>query len=184
MIFGFNTDIRVESTVYHVQTELREQDRQLESQVFVSGRCIGKRCAPLPADASEEEAQEMARAQHRWVVEAMREGFVDDVINQDADESLVVQFLGSQRISSKEVVLKFRVLRGGSIAPSVQMVASWKSPSDSGVLAETQTDDAGVAEMRVGLAGEALELEIKASLESRETMRRFLVKSSPKAGGE
>ena len=43
MIFGFNTDIAAEGTVYHVQTEVREQESRLESQVFVRGRCIGKR---------------------------------------------------------------------------------------------------------------------------------------------
>ncbi len=55
MIFGFNTDIKVQGTVYHVQTEVREQERRLESQVFVSGRCIGVRSSPLPAEAAEED---------------------------------------------------------------------------------------------------------------------------------
>ena len=83
MIFGFNTDIRVQGTVYHVQTEVREQERRLESQIFVSGRCIGKRSAQIPEDAVEDAIQELARSQHRWVVEAVREGFVDDVLAQE-----------------------------------------------------------------------------------------------------
>ena len=82
MIFGFNTDIAAEGTVYHVQTEVREQESRLESQVFVRGRCIGKRAAVLPPDATEEEIQELARAQHRWVVEAVRGGFVDDALRR------------------------------------------------------------------------------------------------------
>ena len=83
MIFGFNTDIAAEGTVYHVQTEVREQDSRLESQVFVRGRCIGKRAVVLPPEATQEEIQELARAQHRWVVEAVRGGFVDDALNQE-----------------------------------------------------------------------------------------------------
>jgi hypothetical protein len=43
MIFGFNTDIRHEDTVYHVQSEAREGEQLLQTQVFVRGRCIGKR---------------------------------------------------------------------------------------------------------------------------------------------
>jgi hypothetical protein len=178
MIFGFNTDIKAEGTVYHVQTEVREQERRLESQVFVSGRCIGKRSASMPQGASDEEIQELARAQHRWVVEAVREGFVDDVLNQEAAEALVVQFLGSQRISGEEVILHFRVLSGGFVVASAEVGARWKTECASGALKSTYTNDAGVAEMRLALADGAAELEIKAQLEGRETTRRFLVKSA------
>jgi hypothetical protein len=43
MIFGFNTDIRHNDTVYHVQSEAREGEQLLQTQVFVRGRCVGKR---------------------------------------------------------------------------------------------------------------------------------------------
>src|SRR6202142_2791650 len=43
MIFGFNTDIRHNDTVYHVQSEAREGEQLLQTQVFVRGRCFGKR---------------------------------------------------------------------------------------------------------------------------------------------
>jgi hypothetical protein len=178
MIFGFNTDIKAQGTIYHVQTEVREQERRLESQVFVRGRCIGKRSAELPPGAAEEDTQELARAQHRWVVEAVREGFVDDVLNQETTEELVVQFLGSQRISGEEVLLRFRVLSGGFVAASAQVGARWRMESGSGVLERTLTNEAGVAEMRLALADGIAELEVRARLKSRETVRRFLVKSA------
>ena len=41
MIFGFNTDIKQQDTVYHVQSEARESEQLLQTQVFVQGRCIG-----------------------------------------------------------------------------------------------------------------------------------------------
>jgi hypothetical protein len=84
MIFGFNTDIAAEGTVYHVQTEVREHGPRLESQIFVRGQCIGKRCGVVPDGAVEEEMQELARAQHRWIVEAVRGGFLQDVLTQEA----------------------------------------------------------------------------------------------------
>jgi hypothetical protein len=178
MIFGFNTDIKAQGTVYHVQTEVHEQERRLESQLFVRGRCIGKRSAVLPANVADEGVQELARSQHRWVVEALRAGSVDVVLSQEATEELAVQFLGSQRISGEEVVLRFQVLSGGYFAAAAKVGASWKMEEASGVLESTLTNDAGVAEMRLELADGAAELEVRARLENRETMRRFLVKSA------
>lgn len=179
MIFGFNTDIKVEETVYHVQTEVRAQERRLESQVFVSGRCIGKRSMDMPNAASDEEVQELARAQHRWVVEAVREGFLDDVLNQESAQALVVQFLGARRISGEEVILLFRVLSGGSVMANAELGARWKTDSGSGALKGSCTNDQGVAQMHLALGdGTAAELEVKATLEGRETTRRFLVKSA------
>ena len=48
MIFGFNTDIKHDDTVYHVQSEARENELTLQTQVFVRGRCIGKRALSYP----------------------------------------------------------------------------------------------------------------------------------------
>jgi hypothetical protein len=178
MIFGFNTDIRAQGTVYHVQTEVRDHDQWLQSQVFVSGRCIGKRSTPLPPESDEQAIQELARAQHRWVLEAVRDGFVDEVLNQDTAEELAVQFLGSVRVSGGGVLLRFRVLSGGYVAAAAEVGASWKTPSASGMLKNTFTNEAGVAEMPVALAEGTTELEVKARLENREAVRRFLIKSA------
>ena len=49
MIFGFNTDIKYEDVVYHVQSEARHADLLLQTQVFVHGRCIGKTLVELLA---------------------------------------------------------------------------------------------------------------------------------------
>lgn len=178
MIFGFNTDIRAQGTVYHVQTEVREHEQWLESQVFVSGRCIGKRSTALPAESGEEAVQELARAQHRWVLEAVRDGFVDEVLNQETAAELVVQFLGSVRISDGGALLRFRVLSGGYVAGSAQVGACWKTQSASGALENMCTNEAGIAEMPLALADGTTELEVRARLENQETVRRFLVKSA------
>lgn len=178
MIFGFNTDIRAQGTVYHVQTEVREREQCLESQVFVSGRCIGKRSNALPPESDEAAIQELARAQHRWVLEAVRDGFVDEVLNQEAGEEPVVQFLGSERISDGGAVLRFRVLSGGFVAGSAQVGACWKTEWGSGVLENTITNEAGIAEMPIALGEGTTELEVRARVQNREAKRRFLVKSA------
>jgi len=79
MIFGFNTDVRCGDTVYHVQSEAREAALLLQSQVFVKGRCIGKRAvsyAHLAAAEgfSEDQVHAMLKEQHKNVVEELRAG--------------------------------------------------------------------------------------------------------------
>lgn len=79
MIFGFNTDIRHGETVYHVQSEARVAEHLLQTQVFIGGRCVGKRAISYAehaaaADFSEEKMHETLKAQHRTVVEALRAG--------------------------------------------------------------------------------------------------------------
>jgi hypothetical protein len=178
MIFGFNTDIRVDETVYHVQTEAREQERRMESQVFVSGRCIGKRSSPMPEGAADDQIQEMARSQHRWVVEAVREGFIDDVINQEVGETLAVHFLGAERISLSDIVLQFRVLIGGYVAGNVFVDGDWRTETESGQLTGAYTNDAGVAHMRLPAVSGNVDMEIRARSEGLAARRRFLVKSA------
>ncbi len=178
MIFGFNTDIRAQGTVYHVQTEVREQEQRLESQVFVSGRCIGKRSAALPAEPDEEAIQELARAQHRWVVEAVRDGFVDDVLNQETAEELVVQFLGSERVSDEGVMLRFRVLSGGYVAGSAEVGGMLEDRVGLRSAGKHPHERGGVAEMPLALTDGTAELEVRARWRAGKRTRRFLVKSA------
>jgi hypothetical protein len=80
MIFGFNTDIRVADNIVHVQSEARTQEHVLETQVFLHGHCIGKRVVPYEP-GRDEAVQERLRAQHKWIIEAARDGFLEDALN-------------------------------------------------------------------------------------------------------
>lgn len=114
MIFGFNTDIRHEDTVYHVQSEAREGEQLLQTQVFVRGRCIGKRAISFAAtmaagggnaagqdtdrpsaeqniaDQKDDQKKErMLRDLHREVLDAIRDGRLDSVLDKrDTPETL------------------------------------------------------------------------------------------------
>ena len=180
MIFGFNTDIAAMGTVYHVQTEVREQLPRLESQIFVRGRCIGKRAGVVPESASDEQIQELARAQHRWIVESLRAGQVDEVLNAnlakaDKADELSVELLGSQRQNGAKSILRLQVLAGGSIAPGAQVGINWKIDSASGALGERVTNDAGVVELCLGQTDATVELEVVARLDGRQTTRSFTI---------
>src|SRR5215475_13300660 len=110
MIFGFNTDIQHEETVYHVQSEAREADLLLQTQVFVKGRCIGKRATPYAdqaksPDFTDHKKEAILRDQHRLVLDAIREGhllfFFDDPATTEslaAEEELDIQWLNSDSV--------------------------------------------------------------------------------------
>src|SRR5579884_3485018 len=94
MIFGFNTDIKHEDTVYHVQSEAREGEILLQTQVFVRGRCIGKRATPYSSQSSshiitDQEKEQILREQHRLVLDAIRDGHLEEVFeNKENPEAL------------------------------------------------------------------------------------------------
>ena len=153
-----------------MQTEVREQERRLESQVFVSGRCIGKRQCGIPADAVEEAIQELARAQHRWLVEAVREGFVDDVLNQEAGEETggAVSRLGED----------LRRRSDASLPSSLRRVRCGIGGADCKLEDRVIFRRAGIALLRMmpesqrcslALGDGTAELEVRARLEGRET---------------
>lgn len=177
MIFGFNTDIAASGTVYHVQTEVRDQQPRLESQIFVRGRCIGKRATALPTAAGEEEIHELARVQHRSIVETVRGGGVKELLNESARNELAIEFLGSRHLGQDKTILRFRVLSEGCGA-AAKVAAKWRIASASGVLEERPTDEFGVVEMRLYAADATVDMEVRARLDGHQTKRRFLIKPS------
>ena len=108
MIFGFNTDIKHDDTVYHVQSEAREGEMLLQTQVFVRGRCIGKRATSYAEQASsagftDQRKEQILRQQHRLVLDAIRDGHLEQVFDKRetpetlaAEKELDIQWLNSE----------------------------------------------------------------------------------------
>ena len=94
MIFGFNTDVKHGDTVYHVQSEARENELLLQTQVFVRGRCIGKRATSFAEQASQgnfsdQEKEGILRDQHRLVLNSIRDGMLASILDQqDSQQGL------------------------------------------------------------------------------------------------
>jgi hypothetical protein len=130
MIFGFNTDIRHEDTIYHVQSEAREGEQLLQTQVFVRGRCIGKRAVPYGSDAAkstiesqdnapntppnifpnlspknDQDKEKMLRELHREVLDAIRSGKLDSIFDKrETPETLAaVKELDLEWINARSV---------------------------------------------------------------------------------
>src|SRR3954464_8683906 len=93
MIFGFNTDVKHGDTIYHVQSEAREGELLLQTQVFVRGRCVGKKATSVRSKAAEAQfgdaqKETQLREQHRLVLDPIREGNLDHVLDRCSRQAL------------------------------------------------------------------------------------------------
>ena len=82
MIFGFNTDVKQDEVVYHVQSEAHQSTQLLLTTVFVQGRCVGKRSTSYASDSqalelADDEIHELLKDQHLYVIEAIKEGKIE-----------------------------------------------------------------------------------------------------------
>ena len=93
MITGFNTDVKHEGSVYHVQTEARGRDNPvLESLVYIGGTIIAKKISPyadqLRQGATEDAIASLLRRQHQVVIAAIRARRIDELIHLATDEKV------------------------------------------------------------------------------------------------
>jgi hypothetical protein len=160
MIFGFNTDIKHEETVYHVQSEAREGEMLLQTQVFVRGRCIGKRATPYAEQAkspdfTDQKKEQILREQHRLVLDAIRAGRLEQaLINRENPEALAaikeveIQWLNSDSIHSEEKLsMRLRATEGGQGIASARLIVRLARVHADPFYAQVETDGSGEAEL-------------------------------------
>jgi hypothetical protein len=194
MIFGFNTDIKQQDTVYHVQSEARESEQLLQTQVFVKGRCIGKRAVTYASVASEDEdgdphKEKMLREQHRQVLDAIREGKLDSLLDKrETPEALAaIKELEMEWINSNSVhtggnlLMHLRVTDGGAAAEAARLTFRFARPDAAPYYAQVLTDASGNAEMSFQV-DEALLAEssvlVQASFNGRTATRKFRLRAT------
>jgi len=205
MIFGFNTDIRHEDTVYHVQSEAREGEQLLQTQVFVRGRCIGKRAisyasmhpASNPgADQGSEQTntdfqkERMLRDLHRELLDAIREGRLDSVLDKrDTPETLAavkeldLQWTNADSVhASGTLMMNLKVTEGGAPIAGARLTFRFARPDAAPYYAQILTDAAGNAEMRVQVDEKSLpdaSVLVQASFGGRNATRKFQLRPRP-----
>ncbi|MGE5110446.1 MAG: hypothetical protein ACM3JB_06290 [Acidobacteriaceae bacterium] len=185
MIFGFNTDIKSGNTIYHVQSEARQNELLLQTQVFVRGHCIGKKAVSYSElvshpEFSETRMHEMLKAQHRDTVESVRAGQIEEALtrvrplNEVLGElsgvkiaapgpvpPLMLEFLNSESVLTGETVqLRFRVLDGDHPVTGAKLISKVVSSSNGSeqqpIFAQAQTEPDGCGEVRLPLRLESL----------------------------
>jgi len=198
MIFGFNTDIRHEDTVYHVQSEAREGEQLLQTQVFVRGRCIGKRAVPYGSGASEGKAgsqdsdqdrEKMLRELHREVLDAIRDGKLDSILDKrDPPETLAaVKELDLEWINAGSVhasgalTMHIRVTEGGATVAGARLTLRFARPDAAPYYAQVLTDAKGNAAMSVQVDEKSLSdssVIVQASFAGRTATRKFELRAA------
>ncbi len=194
MIFGFNTDIKHEDTVYHVQSEAREGELILQTQIFVRGRCIGKRATSYAdrmkeAAFSDQQKEQILRDQHRVVLEAIREGKLDSVIDQreqpetlSAIRELDVEWLNANSVHAGGALrMHLRVTEGGDAVQGARLTFRFARPDAAPFYAQVLTDDHGNAEMSVKVDEASLpdsSVLVQANHSGRTTTRKFRLRAA------
>jgi hypothetical protein len=194
MIFGFNTDIKHEDTVYHVQSEARESEQILQTQIFVRGRCIGKCAISYAASKAggefgDQHKEKMLREQHRQVMEAIREGKIDSVLDKrDTPETLAtvkeleVEWLNANSVHTGGTLLMvLRVTDGGAAAEGARLTFRFARPEAPPLYAQVLTDSQGNAEMSVQVEEASLpesSVLVQASYSGRTATRKFRLRAA------
>jgi hypothetical protein len=190
MIFGFNTDVKHGDTIYHVQSEAREGERLLQTQVFVRGRCVGKRATSYAGKAGEAQLgdtqkEKQLRDQHRLVLDAIREGKLESVMDRPEPEVLAtvkeldVQWLNAGSVhAERNLTMQLKVTEGGSAAAGARLVFRFARPGAAPFYTQAVTDSGGAAEIKIEVEESALpdsSLLVQANFEGRTTTRKFLL---------
>ncbi len=200
MIFGFNTDVKYADTVYHVQSEVRKHDLLLQTQVFVRGRCIGKRATSYADRAehiTEEALHEELKGQHRGIVDAVREGRVDQVLaaptasgiqpasaiqpaGNGHQPGLDVEWTNADTAYTEgSVVMRFKVTQGGAAVAGAKLTSRLNVANDAPIYSQASTDGGGTAEMRVFVDEAALQdaaVLVQAKVGEQTASKKFLLK--------
>jgi hypothetical protein len=189
MIFGFNTDVKHSDTVYHVQSEAREHELLLQTQVFVRGRCVGKRATSYSDWAAEgrfsdQEKEQVLRDQHRLVLNSIRDGLLDSVLDQhDTSEGLAaikeldVRWLNADSVhSDNALLLRLRVTDDGAGVAGARLTVRFARPDAVPFYTQVLTDKLGDAEMKIDVAESVLpdsSILVQASYSGRTATRKF-----------
>jgi len=194
MIFGFNTDIKQQDTVYHVQSEARESEQLLQTQVFVRGRCIGKRAVTYASIAAEGDGgdthkEKMLREQHRQVLDAIREGKLESLLDKkETPESLAaikqleVEWLNSSSVhAGGNLLMQLRVTDGGTIVDGARLTFRLARPDAAPYYAQVLTDGSGNAEMSFQVDEASLaesSVLVQVSHSGRTATRKFRLRAT------
>jgi len=192
MIFGFNTDVKHVDTIYHVQSEAREGELLLQTQVFVRGRCIGKRAKSYAAQSQEPgygdaQKEQQLREQHRLVLDSIREGKLESVLDRPEAElaavkELDVQWLNADSIhADRNLTMQLRVTEGGTAASGARLTFRFARPGAAPFYTQAVTDSRGAAEIKIEVEEAALpdsSLLVQANFEGRTATRKFVLRKA------
>jgi hypothetical protein len=194
MIFGFNTDVKQGTTVYHVQSEARKADLLLQTMVFVQGHCIGKYASSYAEQVSdpgfsEEHIHSLLKNQHREVLEAVKAGSVEQFFRdqteiRDAEGvSLALTWLNSDEpATAKKLTLRLLVSDSGSAVDGALVTSRLQYPAGVPIHSQAVSEGDGRVELDLDLTkleGDARDpvVFVRATHGERSITRKYRLKT-------
>jgi hypothetical protein len=193
MIFGFNTDVKHVDTIYHVQSEARENEKLLQTQVFVRGRCVGKKAisyatSALEAGFGDAQKEQLLRDQHRLVLESIREGKLESVLDHSETEALAdikhldVQWENAASVhANQNLTMRLRVIENEAAVSNVRLTFRFARADAAPFYTQAVTDSAGRAEISVAVEESSLpdsSVMVQANHEGRTVTRKFALRKA------
>jgi len=191
MIFGFNTDVKHGDTIYHVQSEARESEKLLQTQVFVRGRCVGKKAisyANSAAEASDPQKEQQLRDQHRLVLESIKEGKLESVLDKAESETLAsirqldVQWENAGSVhANRNLTMQLRVTEDGAAVTGARLTFRFARPDAAPFYTQAVTDGTGHADISIEVEESALpdsSVIVQANHEGRTVTRKFALRKA------
>jgi hypothetical protein len=193
MIFGFNTDVKHVDTIYHVQSEARENEKLLQTQVFVRGRCVGKKAISYATSALEPgfgdaQKEQLLRDQHRLVLESIREGKLESVLDHSETETLAeikhldVQWENAASVhANQNLTMRLRVIEDEAAVANARLTFRFARPDAAPFYTQAVTDTAGRAEISVAVEESSLpdsSVMVQANHEGRTVTRKFALRKA------
>jgi hypothetical protein len=136
MITGFNTDVRHDGRIYHVQTEDRGRENPiLESLVYIGGTIVAKKSTPyseqLSSGATEEAIASLLKRQHQVIIAAIKAGRIEDLIRHSAQKENAKK----ESHAKEQIVIPPPVIPPPLIPPPVipvqqEIVSQAKAPAE------------------------------------------------------
>jgi hypothetical protein len=179
--------------VYHVQSEAREGEQLLQTQVFVRGRCIGKRAIPYGTGAAagdnDQDKEKKLRDLHREMLEAIREGRLESIFDKrDTPETLAavkeleLEWVNAKSVhSSGSLTMQIRVTDGGATVQGARLTLRFARPDAAPYYAQVLTDAKGNAEMNIQVNEKLLpdsSVLVQASFGGRTATRKFQLRAT------
>lgn len=188
-IFGFNTDVKFEEVVYHVQSEARHADLLLQTMVFVKGQCVGKRTTSyahktMQPGFTEEATHELLKTQHKRMMDTIQQGDVANALCMTGDvedingDGLSLKWIGAPVLLEDSMEVKLLVSDKGTAIASAKVCVTPSGEADRSMILTTATDQDGHADLAIPINGQVAEqaVIVKAHLGERSVTRKLRVK--------
>ena len=179
MIFGYNTDIKVEDIVFHVQTEDRGKDNPtIDTTIYYKGRVLAKRAVSYrdffeSKDFDPEDLKELVERHHKRWVTAVEGSELEEMKavqeEEAAPKKIKVALLNSSTIfRTAFIAVSVAVTKDGNGSPvgNAEVKVRFKTDSSDSEISRT-CDKNGKVDVhfpmpKIGAGGAELTIEAQA----------------------